>query len=113
VHHHPSPHRDAAARRRLLIRNGLWTAWLRRSARTAAGATLATLAAALRDTDARAGLLAALPGLPWALRHRQPPSPALETSLRAIDRFDRDAATGAAKVSTRNTEPVLPARRRA
>jgi len=30
VHHHPSSLRDVASRRRLILRNGLWCAWLRR-----------------------------------------------------------------------------------
>ena len=94
VHHHPSPQRDAAGRRRLLHRNQLWTAWLRRSARTACAETVTMLAAALHDADARAGLIAALPGLPWALRYRRAPSPAIEAALRSIDRLDRAAEGG-------------------
>ena len=32
VHHYPSAQRDASSRRRLLARNRLWVAWLRRPA---------------------------------------------------------------------------------
>lgn len=78
AHHHPSPVRDEAGRRRLEVRNQLWTAWLRRPLLLA----LATTAQGLRHP---AALAAALGGLPWVLRDRRPVGPDLEAQLRLID----------------------------
>ena len=62
AHHYPSAARDAAARARLLARNALWIAWLRRSLPAALRQTLRTPWPALLD---------ALRGAPWVLRHRR------------------------------------------
>ncbi|HEY7293425.1 MAG TPA: glycosyltransferase family 2 protein, partial [Dehalococcoidia bacterium] len=89
VHHHPSPHRDSAARRRLLARNALWTAWLRRPWSRALAQTAALARRALRDAEARVALAQALRGLPWALRHRRVVSPEIEHGLRLIEAAER------------------------
>jgi N-acetylglucosaminyl-diphospho-decaprenol L-rhamnosyltransferase len=86
VHHYPSPRRDAPARVRLLERNALWIAWLRRPLRRALAMTARLARRSLRDRAARAAFQAALPGLPWALRHRQVVPAALEQQLRLIDK---------------------------
>lgn len=86
AHHHPSTVRDASARRRGAARNALWFSWLRRPAPVAARRTLLALSAALRDPDARAGLLEALRGLPWALRNRRTLPPHVEEKLKTLDR---------------------------
>jgi GT2 family glycosyltransferase len=86
AHHHPSTTRDARAVRRLRVRNALWFAWLRRPASTATSHTLRVLGAAPRGADARAGLLKALRGLPWALRERRVIPPHVESRLRMLDR---------------------------
>jgi GT2 family glycosyltransferase len=86
AHHHPSTTRDARAVRRLRVRNALWFAWLRRPASTATRHTLRVLGAAPRGADARAGLLKALRGLPWALRERRVIPPHVESRLRMLDR---------------------------
>ncbi len=54
-------------------RNDLWTSWLRMPARRAVRDTLDLARDARGDAAARRALVAALPGLPWALRHRRPP----------------------------------------
>lgn len=83
--HWPSPVRNRAARRRIETRNALWLAWLRRPLAPAARASLRGALAALRDRDARRGVLEALGGLPWALRHRHPVPAALEALIRAAE----------------------------
>jgi GT2 family glycosyltransferase len=84
VYHHPSPRRDPAARRRTLVRNELWTSWLRRPARTACRQTLRAARVALRDPATRAGLLQAARGLPWVLRERRPVTAEIEADLRRL-----------------------------
>jgi GT2 family glycosyltransferase len=71
VHHHPSLVRDGASRRWYLLRNALWSAWLRRPLASALGKTGRLLRAAPRTRETGRGLLAALAGLPWVLRQRR------------------------------------------
>ena len=89
VRHHPSRLRDVAQRRRLLLRNALWCAWLRRPWRSA----LAETARRLREAR-RAGLLAstacaALGGVAWIARERRVIPARVEGALRALDAFER------------------------
>jgi GT2 family glycosyltransferase len=86
AHHHPSPSRDPARRRRTQVRNRLWCAWLRRPPASALRATASTLRPALTDRDARAGVLAALRGAPWAIRHRRAVPLEVERSIRTLER---------------------------
>jgi N-acetylglucosaminyl-diphospho-decaprenol L-rhamnosyltransferase len=80
AHHHPD-RAPRVGRPRRVARNDLWTAWLRRSPRGAAEATVA----ALRPSRI-AGLADAAAGLPWVLRERRPVPPAVERRLREIAR---------------------------
>jgi GT2 family glycosyltransferase len=57
-------------RSELSLRNGLWTSWMRRPAGRALRDTAALAATAAGDPIARRAALAALRGLPWALRSR-------------------------------------------
>ncbi|HYT24884.1 MAG TPA: glycosyltransferase, partial [Actinomycetota bacterium] len=84
AHHHPSPSRDPAGRRRVQVRNALWSAWLRRPPSAVARQAARVLPAALREPAARAGVLEAVRGLPWVLRERRPVGPELEEALRAL-----------------------------
>lgn len=86
AYHHPSKIRDSVERRRFSIRNALWFTWLRRPLSTAARHTLRTARAALKDADVRDGLIQALRGLPWAIRHRQVLPRRVEEDLRLLDR---------------------------
>jgi len=92
VHHHPSPARDARARRRLLVRNAIWCAMLRRRWPGALGTTLRVVAEAWPDRERRRGLLDAVGGLPWTLRERRPVSPAVERAVRLVERAARRSA---------------------
>lgn len=85
AHHHPSPARDPAGRRRTQVRNALWSAWLRRPA-GAVARQLVALGPRLRtDPATQAGLLQAVRGLPWVLRDRHVVSRELERRLRPLD----------------------------
>jgi GT2 family glycosyltransferase len=78
VHHYPSAVRDSRTRRRLLARNAIWVAWLRRPIRSALRETLRRLTCrALAD---------ALPGLPWTLRHRRVLPRYIEAQCRVLER---------------------------
>lgn len=89
VHHRPSPRRDVIARRRLLLRNGLWCAWLRRAPRHAWGETFAALRDAWRQPVLWPAVLAALAGLPWALRGRQVVPPHVDAALERVRAYSR------------------------
>lgn len=69
--HWPSAIRDSPARRCLLARNEVVTAWLRRPAGVAAAATLALTLQLGRDAAASRALLSLLSLLPEALRQRR------------------------------------------
>ena len=86
VQHHPSPRRGPAAQRRqLMLRNALWCAWLRRPA---PDAMLRSLALVREHRDVRVpGMLAALAGAVWVLRHRRVAPPAVQRALRRLDRL--------------------------
>jgi N-acetylglucosaminyl-diphospho-decaprenol L-rhamnosyltransferase len=84
AHHHPSPSRDPSGRRRVQVRNALWSAWLRRPLDGAARQTAHLAALALHQPGARSGILLALLGLPWVLRERHPVHPELEAALRTL-----------------------------
>jgi len=85
LHHAPSHvARHTALRRTLVMRNRLWTSWLRRSPRAAARATLRLVGAALRDPAARAALASALRGLPWVVRERRPVHARVERLMETL-----------------------------
>lgn len=92
VHHFPSAARDDAARRRLLLRNRLWTAWLRRPLRSALNATARARREIAADPRLRGALREALGGLPWVLRQRRPVSPAVDAWCRALEAAQAHAA---------------------
>src|SRR5260370_2788851 len=85
VHHAASAVRDRRQRRKLGIRNTLWTAWLRRPAGGALRRTLTVLRSVPPDVASAAAVATALPGLPrGALRRRgRPPPPAVRASARS------------------------------
>jgi GT2 family glycosyltransferase len=91
VHHYPSSLRDVSLARRLVLRNGLWTAWLRRSAAAAVRHSARALMNAVRDVNAREGFLDAFRGLSWALRHRRAVPARVEAMCAAAERALRNA----------------------
>ncbi len=70
VRHLPSPVRDRGLRRRLVSRNALWFAWLRRPVGAARRTTARTLRIGWRDTHTWAGVADAARGAPWVIRER-------------------------------------------
>jgi GT2 family glycosyltransferase len=90
VRHYPSPlNRDNDTRRRLTIRNRLWTTLLRRSTSSALQALIEHVKLACGDRIARAALREAIGALPWILRERKPIPLELEMRVRAVDRHIR------------------------
>ncbi len=85
VHHHPSPNRDAASRRWHLLRNALWSAWLRRPLHSALRETVRLIRTSPRDRTALLGFSHALAGLPWVLRQRRVVPPWVEHRLSLLD----------------------------
>jgi GT2 family glycosyltransferase len=85
VAHHAPDAAPRPGRRRTAIRNDLWTAWLRRRPRTAAGALLRSARASVRDPVERAALLEALAGAAWVLRERRAVDVGLERDLALLD----------------------------
>lgn len=85
AHHHPSPGRDPAGRRRRQVRNALWAAMLRRPAGTVVRQVTALVPRIPTDSAARAGLVDAARGLPWLLRERIVVSAGLERQLRSLE----------------------------
>lgn len=85
VRHHPSHRRDPLGRRRLLLRNALWCAWLRRPSASAWRETRRHLRAALGEPRVWGALLAALRGLPWILRERRVVPAHVEALLRRVE----------------------------
>lgn len=86
VHHASSKRRDARRRRRLGIRNTLWTTWLRRPLPVALRRTGGMLRRMPRDLATLAALAEAVRGAPWVLRERRVVPPEVEAALRTLDR---------------------------
>jgi len=89
VHHEPSRTRQPSGRRRLGIRNTLWTIWLRRPVRSALRRSRAVLASAPKDRHTLAAVAAALGGLPWVLREREVVPDRVEHALRLLEEPQR------------------------
>jgi len=83
IHHHPSPRRETARRQRLVVRNAVWCAWLRRPWPSAARRSLAVLEGA--GWRAPAAALDALAGASWVLRRRRVVPPDVEAALRMLE----------------------------
>ncbi|WP_280472878.1 glycosyltransferase family 2 protein [Nocardia asiatica] len=89
IHHEPSRSRDSTRRRRLGIRNTLWTLWLRRPASSAARRTAVVLRSAPPDLTTAAAVFETLRGLPWVLRERRVLPPQVEAGLVRLEGSQR------------------------
>ncbi|CAN5298101.1 glycosyltransferase [soil metagenome] len=83
--HHDAAPRDSHARRRIGIRNTLWTTWLRRPWPAALRRTALILGQLPRDRVSLAGLADAVRGLPWVLGARRVVPAHVERRLRTMD----------------------------
>lgn len=86
VFHHPSARRDAVSRRWHLLRNALWSAWLRRPLSGALRQTRRLVRSAPRTRETWRGFAAAVAGLPWVLRQRRVAPPEVERKFRLLER---------------------------
>jgi hypothetical protein len=85
AHHHPPPHDGRPERREMGIRNTLWTAWLRRPARSAATRTVRQLRRSPADRYTARAVVRALAGAPWVLRERRVSPPHVERMRRMLE----------------------------
>jgi GT2 family glycosyltransferase len=86
AHHHPSSTRDPERRRRVQLRNALWTAWLRRPLPAALIITGRALATARRERWARGALVDAIGGAGWVARQRRAVPRDVERNVRLLQR---------------------------
>jgi GT2 family glycosyltransferase len=91
AHHHPSPIRDPSARRRAIVRNRLWSLWLRRSYRSCLPETGRLLAGGWRDPGTWRGAADAVRGIRWVRRERRPVDPSVERDLVLVESVARSA----------------------
>ncbi len=85
IHHAPSKLRDPRHRRRLGIRNTMWTLLLRRPWPAVFRRGRDVLRTAPRDSATAAALLDVARGLPWVLRDRRVVPPHVEHGLRLLE----------------------------
>jgi GT2 family glycosyltransferase len=83
AYHHPNARDDRAGRRAHLLRNELWTAWLRRRVAGAVGTTLRVAVRAARERQVGV-LTEAAKGLPWVLAQRRPLPRALDRAAGLV-----------------------------
>ncbi|SAK90107.1 transferase [Caballeronia temeraria] len=100
LHHHPSPLRDDALRRRLLARNAAWVAWLRLPLGEALHATRNALRVSRAERSLRRDLPRLIAGIAWALARRRV-IPARVREMRRMVRED----------DARRASHAVPARR--
>jgi GT2 family glycosyltransferase len=85
AHHHPLPDSDRDGRRRALVRNALWTAWLRRPPRPALNKTLRALRGAASDRHVANALAEAASAWRWIVANRKTVPRELEAHLRLVE----------------------------
>jgi N-acetylglucosaminyl-diphospho-decaprenol L-rhamnosyltransferase len=85
AHHAPPPNDGRPERRARILRNALWSTWLRRPGRTAALRTLRELRRSPRDRHTARALAQAVAGLPWVPRERRVSPPHVEAARRLLD----------------------------
>ncbi|MBV9269609.1 MAG: hypothetical protein JO165_00840 [Candidatus Eremiobacteraeota bacterium] len=91
LYHFPSSlSRMPSERRRLVLRNRLWTIWLRYSVAGVLRATRSYVQRSARDPIVRSALYDAIRGLPWIVRERRPVPRELQQRVEtlAISPFD-------------------------
>jgi GT2 family glycosyltransferase len=89
VHHAASTIRDSRERRRLGIRNTLWTTWLRRPLPSALRRSRAIIASLPPDGTSARAVAEAVAGLPWVVREHRTVPPQVEHGLRLLEEPQR------------------------
>jgi GT2 family glycosyltransferase len=107
LHHHPSPLRDSALRRRLLARNAAWVAWLRLPLGEALRATRNALRVMRAERSLRRDLPSLIAGIAWVLARRRV-IPARVREMRRMVRED-DARRASRAESARPFRSTRPA----
>jgi len=111
VHHAPSSQRDSRRRRRDLVRNGLWLAWLRRPVVVGIKEIWAAVRSAAVDLSLLPGIAEAVAGLPWVLRRRRKVPAHIEAALVAIARKGRSVPDFVLRMNRTDTDPAVTADR--
>ena len=91
-HHDPSALRDAETRRRLLLRNRVWVAWLRLPPASALQESLAAWREAHAQHEGWRLASTALRGLGWVFSQRKPVSAQVHALWRAVHAEAEEAA---------------------
>ena len=84
--HHPSPVRDTARRDRVVIRNALWSVWLRRPWPVVARRTARLAFDATRDAQTRTAFTEAVRSAPAVFSRRRAVPREIERQLRMVER---------------------------
>jgi GT2 family glycosyltransferase len=100
LHHHPSLLRDSVQRRKLLLRNALWCAWLRRPWLSVIRETTRQLALVFREPRLMQAVLDACGEAAWAWRRREVLPQEIEARLRCVEKN-----AGLMKEEARHAEP--------
>lgn len=90
--HFPSKMRDSSLRHRMLVRNAIWVAWMRRPVAAAWRETWRQLARARARHTLIRSMLDTLSGLPRVLRCRRVVSPPVEAMRRLLESSANQAA---------------------
>lgn len=92
IHHAASRLRDSRRRRRLGIRNTLWTTWARRPLRSALRRTRTIVGSLPMDLTSARGLAEAAAGVVWVVRERRVVPREVENGLRLLEDPQRTSA---------------------
>jgi GT2 family glycosyltransferase len=88
AHHHPADGGVRPGRRAAMLRNEMWSAWLRRPPRAAARRTAGLIARNGARPHTAAGLAQALRGAGWVARERRVVPDHIESALRVLERSE-------------------------
>jgi N-acetylglucosaminyl-diphospho-decaprenol L-rhamnosyltransferase len=88
AHHHPAAGGVRPGRRAAMLRNEMWSTWLRRPRRAAVRRTAGLLARSGPRAHTAAGLAQAVRGAAWVARERRVVPAHVERGLRAIEAAD-------------------------
>jgi GT2 family glycosyltransferase len=88
AHHHPAGGGERPGRRAAMLRNEVWSAWLRRPARAAARRTAGLIARNGPRPHTAAGVAQAVRGAAWVARERRVVPAHVERALRVLERAE-------------------------